>query len=66
MNNLERCLKRLEDPEVQRKVKESFDVSITDVEFIRVRPAAQKDELAVTIASKSGKKVHLLVKGHYA
>jgi len=64
--NFDRFMKKLEDPEVQKAVRQAFDVTLTDIDHIRVRPACQPDELAITIASKDGRKVHLLVKGHYA
>lgn len=57
---------RLEDPEVKEKLKNWQDITITDIEHIRVCPAANRDELAIEIASTDGKKLHLLVKGHYA
>lgn len=57
---------RLEDPEVKEKLKNWRDITITDIEHIRVCPAANRDELAIEIASTDGKKLHLLVKGHYA
>ncbi|MCM1214087.1 MAG: hypothetical protein NC548_06155 [Lachnospiraceae bacterium] len=65
-SNFDRLMERLEDPEVQASIKNAFDITITDIKHIRVRPAAQKDELAIEIAPQEGKSIHLIVKGHYA
>lgn len=62
----EKLLETLKDPKMQEKLKELHDYTLTDIEHIRVRRAAQPDELAIEIASKSGKKMHLIVTGHFA
>lgn len=65
-SRFDKLMNRLNDPEVKEKLKNWRDITLTDIAHIRVCPAAQKDELAIEIASKDGKKLHLLVKGHYA
>lgn len=65
-SHFDQLMKRLEEPEVKEKLKNWRDITITNIEHIRVCPAANADELAIEIASTDGKKLHLLVKGHYA
>jgi len=59
-------MRQLNDPEIQEQIRQSRIITLTDIEHIKVQPAYQPDELAIEIASKDGRKVHILVQGHFA